>query len=183
ALAVIGALIGGVSLSGSLIAWAKLEGRMKIVRLPSQHWIDAGVAAVTVIIGLIIIASDPGVGVLITLFFLLSLALGVLVTNPIGGADMPVVISLYNALTGLAVAFEGFALGNEAMIIAGMVVGAAGTLLTQLMAKAMNRALANVLFGQFGAAATGGEAQAVEGALKPIEASDAAVMMAYAERV
>src|SRR5699024_1369329 len=97
-LAVVGAAIGGVSLSGSLIAWAKLEGKMKTVRLPSQHWVNAGVAAITVIIGLIIIASDPGVWILITLFFLLSLALGVLVTNPIGGADMPVVISLYNAL-------------------------------------------------------------------------------------
>jgi NAD(P) transhydrogenase subunit beta len=95
---------------------------------------------------------------------------------------MPVVISLYNAFTGLAVAFEGFVLDNEAMIIAGTVVGAAGTLLTQLMAKAMNRSIGNVLFGSFGAAA-GGEAQAITGSQKPIEASDVAVMMAYAERV
>jgi len=102
-------------------------------------------------------------------------------TLPIGGADMPVVISLYNAFTGLAVAFEGFVLQNEAMIIAGTVVGAAGTLLTQLMAKAMNRSIGNVLFGSFGAAGAAG--QAIAGAQKPIEASDAAVMMAYAERV
>ncbi len=102
-------------------------------------------------------------------------------TLPIGGADMPVVISLYNALTGLAVAFEGFVLQNEAMIIAGTVVGAAGTLLTQLMAKAMNRSLGNVLFGSFGAST--GPAQEIGGSLKEIEASDAAVMMAYAERV
>jgi NAD(P) transhydrogenase subunit beta len=105
-----------------------------------------------------------------------------LMTLPIGGADMPVVISLYNAFTGLAVAFEGFVLQNEAMIIAGMVVGAAGTLLTQLMAKAMNRSIGNVLFGSFGSAA-GAEAQAIGGSQKPIEAADAAVMMAYAERV
>jgi NAD(P) transhydrogenase subunit beta len=118
---------------------------------------------------------------LIAAFFVLALLFGLMMTLPIGGADMPVVISLYNAFTGLAVAFEGFVLGNEAMIIAGMVVGAAGTLLTQLMAKAMNRSIGNVLFGSFGA--TGGEAQAIEGAQKPIDASDAAVMMAYAERV
>ena len=104
-------------------------------------------------------------------------------TLPIGGADMPVVISLYNALTGLAVAFEGFAIGNAAMIVAGTIVGAAGTLLTQLMAKAMNRPLSNVLFSGFGggsAAAVDGE---VQGSLKPIEVEDAAVMMRYASKV
>jgi NAD(P) transhydrogenase subunit beta len=94
---------------------------------------------------------------------------------------MPVVISLYNALTGLAVAFEGYVLGNEAMVIAGTVVGAAGTLLTQLMARAMNRSLGNVLFGSFGAAS--GPAMVLAGAQKPIDAADAAVMLAYAERV
>jgi len=113
-------------------------------------------------------------------FFLAALAIGVLMTLPIGGADMPVVISLYNALTGLAVAFEGYVLGNEALIIAGMVVGAAGTLLTQLMAKAMNRSIASVLFGSFGPP---GEAAEIAGAQKPIEAADVAAMMAYAERV
>ena len=103
-------------------------------------------------------------------------------TLPIGGADMPVVISLYNALTGLAVAFEGFVLDNAAMIIAGTVVGAAGTLLTQLMAKAMNRSLGNVLFSNFGetsAAGSGG----VTGTQKAIEASDAGVMMAYSQKI
>jgi len=104
-----------------------------------------------------------------------------MMTLPIGGADMPVVISLYNALTGLAVAFEGFVLQNEAMIIAGTVVGAAGTMLTQLMARAMNRSLGNVLFGNFGAGSA--VASDIEGAMRPIEAADAAVMMAYAERV
>jgi NAD(P) transhydrogenase subunit beta len=121
---------------------------------------------------------DP---VAIVLFFALALALGVLMTLPIGGADMPVVISLYNAFTGLAVAFEGYVLGIEALIIAGMMVGAAGTLLTQLMAKAMNRPIRNVLFGNFGTG--GGEAQAISGSQKPIEAGDVAAMMAYAERV
>jgi NAD(P) transhydrogenase subunit beta len=113
-------------------------------------------------------------------FFVAALAVGVLMTLPIGGADMPVVISLYNALTGLAVAFEGYVLQNEALIIAGMVVGAAGTMLTQLMAKAMNRSIASVLFGSFGQT---GEAAEISGAQKPIEAGDVAAMMAYAERV
>ena len=102
-------------------------------------------------------------------------------TLPIGGADMPVVISLYNALTGLAVGFEGFVLDNAAMIIAGTVVGAAGTLLTQLMAKAMNRSLGNVLFANFGETSAAGGAAA--GTQKAIEASDAGVMMAYAQKV
>jgi NAD(P) transhydrogenase subunit beta len=102
-------------------------------------------------------------------------------TLPIGGADMPVVISLYNALTGLAVAFEGFVLQNAAMIIAGTVVGAAGTLLTQLMAKAMNRSLGNVLFSGFGD--TAAVASEVQGSMKAIEAVDAGVMMAFANKV
>ncbi len=103
-------------------------------------------------------------------------------TLPIGGADMPVVISLFNALTGLAVGFEGYVLGNAAMMIAGTVVGAAGSMLTQLMAKAMNRSLVNVLFGSFSSAAAG-EAASVEGSQKSIEVQDAAIMMAYAGKV
>src|SRR5690606_17583413 len=116
------------------------------------------------------------------LLFVLALALGVLMTLPIGGADMPVVISLYNALTGLAVAFEGFVIGNAAMIIAGTVVGSAGTLLTQLMARAMNRSLGNVLFSGFGD--TGGaDAGEMTGSMKEIDAADAGVSMAYAKKV
>src|SRR6185437_605673 len=124
-----------------------------------------------VVAGVLIATGHASVG-LIVAFFVFALLFGLLMTLPIGGADMPVVISLYNAFTGLAVAFEGYVLGNEAMIIAGMVVGAAGTLLTQLMAKAMNRSIGNVLFGSFGATA-GGAAQEISGAQKPIEASDA----------
>ncbi len=182
ALAVLGSLIGAVSFSGSLIAFAKLQGWLtRRVMFAGQQVFNLLVLAATVVIGVLLVSGYLQIG-LIVAFFVLALVFGLLMTLPIGGADMPVVISLYNALTGLAVAFEGFALGNEAMIIAGMVVGAAGTLLTQLMAKAMNRSLANVLFGSFGAS-TGAEAQEVDGSLKPIDASDAAVMMAYAERV
>ncbi|MEP7184761.1 MAG: NAD(P)(+) transhydrogenase (Re/Si-specific) subunit beta [Rhodanobacter sp.] len=180
-LGVLGALIGAVSFSGSLIAFAKLQGWLdKRFVFPAQRSVNLLLLAAAVIVGLVLVTGHATLP-LIVVFFVLALLFGLMMTLPIGGADMPVVISLYNAFTGLAVAFEGFVLGNEAMIIAGMVVGAAGTLLTQLMAKAMNRSLGNVLFGSFGAA--GGEAQSIDGAQKPVDAADAAVMMAYAERV
>ena len=181
-LGVLGALIGAVSFSGSLIAFAKLQGWLdKRFVFAGQRGVNLLLLALAIVVG-IALASGHASLPLIALFFALALLFGLLMTLPIGGADMPVVISLYNAFTGLAVAFEGFVLGNETMIIAGTVVGAAGTLLTQLMAKAMNRSIGNVLFGSFGAAA-GGEAQSIDGAQKPIDAADAAVMMAYAERV
>ena len=179
-LAVVGALIGAVSLTGSVIAWAKLDGRMdKRYTFPGQQWFNALVAVAAVGCG--VMALQTLALPWIVAFFALALALGVLMTLPIGGADMPVVISLYNAFTGLAVAFEGYVLGNEALIIAGTMVGAAGMLLTRLMAKAMNRSIKNVLFSDFG----GGSAQmqAIGGSMKPIEAADVAAMMAYAERV
>lgn len=178
-LAVVGALIGSVSLTGSVIAWAKLDGRLdKRFTFPGQQAFNALVFLAAVVLGVFVVLGlqQP----VIIGFFVAALAVGILMTLPIGGADMPVVISLYNALTGLAVAFEGYVLQNEALIIAGMVVGAAGTMLTQLMAKAMNRSIASVLFGSFGAT---GEAKEIAGAQKPIEAGDVAAMMAYAERV
>jgi H+-translocating NAD(P) transhydrogenase subunit beta len=178
-LAVVGALIGAVSLTGSVIAWAKLDGRMdKRYTFPGQQIFNALVAIAAVVLGVLALTTLQ-VPYIIA-FFVAALALGVLMTLPIGGADMPVVISLYNAFTGLAVAFEGYVLGNEALIIAGMMVGAAGMLLTKLMAKAMNRSINSVLFSNFGAT---GEAAAIEGSQKPIDASDVASMMAFAERV
>ena len=179
-LAVVGALIGAVSLTGSIIAWAKLDGRMdKRYTFPGQQWFNALVAIAAVVCG--VLALQTLAVPWIIAFFVLALALGVLMTLPIGGADMPVVISLYNAFTGLAVAFEGYVLGNEALIIAGMMVGAAGILLTRLMAKAMNRSIKSVLFSDFGGSS--GEAAEITGSQKPIDASDVAAMMAFAERV
>jgi NAD(P) transhydrogenase subunit beta len=179
-LGVTGALIGSVSLAGSIIAWAKLDGRMdKRYTFPGQQWFNAAVFVVALVLGGMVVQA-LGVPVILA-FFVTALALGILMTLPIGGADMPVVISLYNALTGLAVAFEGYVLGNEALIIAGMMVGAAGMLLTRLMAKAMNRSIKSVLFSNFGGG--GGALQEISGAQKPIEAGDVAAMMAYAERV
>ncbi len=182
---VVGALIGSVSFSGSIIAWAKLDGRInKTWRVTGQQALNGTVMLITLAIGAYIVfgADGQASNALIGLFFLGALLFGVLMTMPIGGADMPVVISLYNAFTGLAVGAEGFVLQNPALMIAGMVVGSAGTLLTLLMAKAMNRSVFNVIFSNFGAA--GGEAQGeMEGSMKPTDAGDAAVQMRYASTV
>ncbi|AUJ11761.1 NAD(P) transhydrogenase subunit beta [Xanthomonas oryzae pv. oryzae] len=179
ALAVIGSAIGAVSLSGSIIAWAKLDGRLdRRVTFPGQQVFNLVVVVAALVLGIWAASSLQPLAIIA--FFVAALALGVLMTLPIGGADMPVVISLYNAFTGLAVAFEGYVLGNEALIIAGMMVSAAGILLTRLMAKAMNRPISGVLFSNFGG---GGQAQEISGTQKPIEAGDVAAMMAFAERV
>ena len=179
-LGVIGALIGSISMSGSVIAWAKLDGRLdRRFNFAGQQMVNTlcFLAAVGAGVALVFHGLDVRV---IAAFFGLALLFGVLMTLPIGGADMPVVISLYNALTGLAVAFEGYVLQNEALIIAGTVVGAAGTLLTQLMAKAMNRPISNVLFSNFGG---GGEGEAIEGSQKPIDAADVASLLYIADKV
>ncbi|HEX7200535.1 MAG TPA: NAD(P)(+) transhydrogenase (Re/Si-specific) subunit beta, partial [Dongiaceae bacterium] len=182
-LAVAGGIIGAVSFSGSLIAFGKLQGLIKrSLRFAAQQILNLLLLLAALVLGALVISQTHAAPGVVTGFFLLALILGVTMTLPIGGADMPVVISLYNALTGLAVGFEGFVLNNAAMIIAGTVVGSAGTLLTQLMAKAMNRSLGNVLFSGFGdtGAVAAGE---VHGSLKPIEASDVGVMLAFAQKV
>jgi H+-translocating NAD(P) transhydrogenase subunit beta len=183
-LAVIGALIGSVAFSGSMVAFAKLQGLIKrSLVFPGQQLFNLLVFGGALVFGFILMGADQPGSFSILVFFGLALLFGILMTLPIGGADMPVVISLYNALTGLAVAFEGFVLSNAAMIIAGTVVGSAGTLLTQLMAKAMNRSLSNVLFSGFGSGTTSSAEQDSEGIMKEIDATDAAVMMAYADKV
>jgi NAD(P) transhydrogenase subunit beta len=183
-LAVLGGLIGSISLSGSLIAWGKLDGRInKTLRLTGLQAINGTLLLILVLIGAYIVYMHGAVpaGVL-TVFFALALFYGVMMTMPIGGADMPVVISLYNAFTGLAVGFEGYVLNNPALMIAGMVVGSAGTLLTLLMAKAMNRSVANVLFSNFGA--VGDEQQGeIQGSMRPVDAGDAGINMRYASKV
>ncbi len=183
-LAVLGGFIGSVAFSGSMVAFAKLQGILrKDFRFRGQNLVNLLLLAGIAVLGVLTIVEQGGQTdpQMLALFYGLALLLGVTMTLPIGGADMPVVISLYNALTGLAVAFEGFVLNNAAMIIAGTVVGSAGTLLTQLMAKAMNRSLGNVLFSGFGDSA-GGD-QEVTGTMKPIEATDVGVMMAFAQKV
>jgi NAD(P) transhydrogenase subunit beta len=186
----LGALIGAVSLSGSLIAWAKLQGVIKKpLRVKGQQIFNMLVFAATVAVGCYLVYVSAGgphpllsMYQLIALFFACALVFGILMTLPIGGADMPVVISIYNAATGLAVGLEGFVLENPALMIAGMVVGAAGTLLTTLMAKAMNRSITNVLFSNFGDAPKH-KAGHMKGSLKPTEAGDAGIFMHYAKSV
>ncbi|RUQ33588.1 MAG: NAD(P)(+) transhydrogenase (Re/Si-specific) subunit beta [Candidatus Competibacteraceae bacterium] len=186
-MAVAGALIGAVSFSGSVVAFGKLQ-ELKFFkddakfRFSGQQKVNMVIFASAVLLGLVVAVSHSTSGGLISVFFLLALAFGAMMALPIGGADMPVVISLFNAFTGLAVALEGFVLGNSAMIIAGIIVGSSGTLLTLMMAKAMNRSVSNVLFSNW-AALGSGEAQAVTGSLKPMEPPDAAIQMAYASKV
>jgi NAD(P) transhydrogenase subunit beta len=182
-LAVLGALIGSVAFSGSCVAFAKLQGIMtKTWRLPAQNAVNVILALVALGLGIsIVMAGHPSSNAIIG-FFVLSLVLGVILTTPIGGADMPVVISLLNAFTGLAVGMEGYVLQNPALIVAGIVVGASGTLLTQLMAKAMNRPISNVIFTPISGEASGG-GEAVEGTMKELSGLDAAAMMRYANKV
>jgi len=183
-LAVLGAVIGAVSFSGSAVAFAKLQGIMKkTLRLPLHQIINIGLLIAVIVFGYLVATGTPVSFEHVMIFFVLALILGVMVTLPIGGADMPVVISLFNALTGLAVAFEGFVLNNAAMIIAGTVVGSSGTLLTQLMAKAMNRPISNVLFSSFGSDGGAAVEEEIEGSMKEIQANDAAIMMAYGQKV
>ncbi len=188
ALSVAGAVIGSTSIAGSVIAFLKLQGwmRQKAIVIPGRQVINTGVLVVGAAFGVFAVVRVETIWLLP--FFLLLLLYGVLLTLPIGGADMPVVISLFNALTGIAVALDGFALVNGplgdagyAMVIAGTLVGAAGSLLTLLMSKAMNRSIGNVLFGAFGA--TEEEGGAIQGSMKPIEADDAAALMEYANQV
>ena len=183
AIAGMGGLIGTVSFSGSLVAFAKLQGIMrKTFHLPAQNAVNAVLAGLTFFAGIHLIILGHAATLQILAFFVLALALGAIFSMPIGGADMPVVISLFNALTGLAVGFEGYVLNNPALIIAGIVVGSAGTLLTKLMARAMNRPLTNILFKPItGEAGTGGVG--ISGTLKEVSALDAASMLRYAQKV
>lgn len=182
---VAGLVIGSVSFSGSIIAFLKLNGTMnKPIRLPSYNLLNN-----LVMLGVLgfagYVAYSGGNMMLAYLLFASALLYGVLFTIPIGGADMPVVISLLNSFTGLAAAFGGFLYGNKVMLTGGILVGSAGTLLTLVMCKAMNRPLSNVIFGAFGEgskAATSGGSE-VKGTTKEASVSDVAVLMNYSKKV
>jgi H+-translocating NAD(P) transhydrogenase subunit beta len=188
-LAVVGGLIGAVSFAGSLIAFLKLQGwmRPRPITFTGQQILNMAVLVLAIVSGVLIVMQPswvpPSLAMYLPLFFVLSLGFGILMTLPIGGADMPVVISMYNAFTGLAVALDGFSFAtpNYAMVIAGIIVGAAGSLLTLNMAKAMNRSISNVFFGAFGA--TEEKELQIHGSMKAIEVDDVAVMLAYANKV
>jgi len=178
-------LIGGVTFSGSVVAAGKLAGRIagRPIVFRGGHWVNLGLFAVALAAGWTYTARRGGVPVLIVLL-LAALALGVLGTLPIGGADMPVVISLLNACTGTAVAMAGFVLASTPLIIAGALVGAAGAILTKLMADAMNRSLLSIVAGGFGTGDGGAQvAPAGGGTVREASPDDAALQLAYASRV
>jgi H+-translocating NAD(P) transhydrogenase subunit beta len=180
---VLGLIIGSVSFAGSMIAWGKLAGKVKDFSFKGQNILNLIFLAVALGLGGYLIAN-PGASILIYAILALALLYGVMFVMPIGGADMPVVISLLNSFTGVAAACGGFLYNNKVMLTGGILVGAAGTLLTILMCKAMNRSLRNVLIGSFGgnAAAVGGGSKA-QGDYKEINLSDSATIMSYANKV
>jgi NAD(P) transhydrogenase subunit beta len=180
----LGMIIGSVSFSGSVIAWGKLNGKINDFAFKGQHIVNLSILAVIAGITAYILAGRPPET--IELFYtvlVLSLLYGVLFVFPIGGADMPVVISLLNSFTGVAAACGGFLYDNKAMLTGGILVGAAGTLLTILMCKAMNRSLTNVLIGSFGGGATAAGEKKDQGNYKEITVGDAAMIMNYAQKV
>jgi H+-translocating NAD(P) transhydrogenase subunit beta len=182
----LGLIIGAVSFSGSMIAWGKLNGKIKDFAFGGQHIINQVILLLNVVIAAYIITVRPEqTHVLFYVIVALSILYGIFFVLPIGGADMPVVISLLNSFTGVAAACGGFLYDNKVMLTGGILVGAAGTLLTILMCKAMNRSLLNVLIGSFGGnkANTTGAGVAVGGSYKEVTLSDAAVVMSYANKV
>ncbi len=180
----LGLIIGSVSFAGSMIAWGKLNGGIKDFSFKGQHIFNIVLLLVILGLAVFLVAETPsGSRIIFYIIFALSLLYGVFFVFPIGGADMPVVISLLNSFTGVAAACGGFLYDNKVMLTGGILVGAAGTLLTILMCKAMNRSLANVLIGSFGGDKTGAGSTKQQGAYKEISLSDAAVVMAYANKV
>jgi NAD(P) transhydrogenase subunit beta len=178
---VLGMIIGTVSFAGSIIAWGKLNGRIKDKTIPGGQIINFAIFAGIIALSIMVVGNpSPG------LFYgILALAAtyGILFVMPIGGADMPVVISLLNSFTGCAAAFGGFLYNNPVMLTGGILVGSAGTILTILMCKAMNRSLKNVLIGSFGGQKAVGGAAKEQGNYKEISLNDSAVLMAYAQKV
>jgi len=210
----IGLIIGAVSFAGSMVAWGKLNGKVKDYTFRGQHIANIALLASIIAVAVILLSTisssfelvndnltntanrvtirapfnliriNTSVYVLFYVLLLFSLAYGVLFVLPIGGADMPVVISLLNSFTGVAAACGGFLYDNKVMMTGGILVGAAGTLLTILMCRAMNRSLKNVLIGAFGGGGvTGSTVSKDQGAYKEITLSDAAVVLAYANKV
>lgn len=179
----LGILIGSISFAGSMIAYGKLESKIKDKIFPFQQFINMGMFLVLIIIGGWIMFLDEPNGTLIYLLLALSLIYGVMFVLPIGGADMPVVISLLNSFTGMAAALGGFLYSNNVMLTGGILVGSAGTILTVLMCKAMNRSLTNVLLGAFGGNTSAAKSASGDQSVSEISISDAAVILSYAKRV
>ena len=179
-----GVIIGSVSFSGSMIAWAKLSGTMnKPIRFPKYNILNN-----LLLLGLLAFAgymlwSQTESQLFLYLLFFGALIYGIMFVIPIGGADMPVVISLLNSFTGLAAALGGFLYGNMVMLTGGILVGSAGTILTFAMCDAMNRPLSNVIFGSFGDTGSEGNTSSPKGNIKKATASDVAILMNYSQKV
>jgi len=189
---VLGMIIGSVSFAGSMIAWGKLNGTIKDRSFGAQQFINIGLLLLILVVTVYFLFqctdaqqfTASGVTVFFYSILAVSLLYGILFVMPIGGADMPVVISLLNSFTGVAAAFGGFLYDNPVMLTGGILVGSAGTILTMLMCRAMNRSLKNVLIGALGSKKTGGAAGSKEqGNYKEISLNDTAVLMAYARKV
>ena len=182
----LGTAIGAVSLSGSLVAFGKLQELLpeRPMRFPLQMQLNALLLVATLALGVMVTVGQGGTTTVLILAGLATL-LGILAVLPIGGADMPVVVSLLNSCTGVAAALTGFVVHNQLLVVAGALVGASGTLLTFMMARAMNRPVSNVLFGGFGAVATdgAGSASAIARLVKETSADDVGVALAYARNV
>lgn len=175
--------VGAITFSGSVIAWGKLSGALRDkLRLPLPQLVNLIVLAANVYLGYLIIANGPNSIPILALFTLAGLAYGVTAVTPIGGGDMPVVISLLNSLSGVAAAISGLLYANNFMIVGGLLVGASGTILTMLMCRAMNRSLFSVIIGGFGSASKNAAAGS-GGTAKEVNISDLAIQLKYAKKV
>ncbi|MBX7181065.1 MAG: NAD(P)(+) transhydrogenase (Re/Si-specific) subunit beta, partial [Bacteroidia bacterium] len=181
---VAGLIIGSVSFSGSIIAFLKLNGTMnQPIRLPQYNIINTIVMVAVLAFGAWVVYASPDSQIVLFALFSAAILYGILFTVPIGGADMPVVISLLNSFTGLAAAFGGFLYDNKIMLTGGILVGSAGTLLTLVMCEAMNRPLFNVIFGAFGGGQAAAGSSSEKGSIKDISVSDTATLMNYSKKV
>jgi H+-translocating NAD(P) transhydrogenase subunit beta len=178
----LGLIIGSIAFSGSMYAYGKLDGKVGDIMAPVMKYINLLFLAVIVLITLYLLFGTEAPAWWIYVLLTISLVYGVTFVMPIGGADMPVVISLLNSFTGIAAAMAGFIYSNEAMILGGILVGAAGTILTILMCRAMNRSLLNVIIGAFGGGGVAG-IDKEKGIIKEISLSDAAVLLTYTQKV
>jgi len=180
---ILSVLIGGVTLTGSLIAYGKLSEKMpsKAIQFSGQQLFN-GALVVAILVSAVMFCMAPGIeSPWLIAVIILSLVFGIMITIPIGGADMPVVIALLNSYSGLAACAAGFVLSNNLLIVSGSLVGASGLILTNIMCKAMNRSLSNVLFSGFGASKV--SSATVEGEVKPITADDAYLILEAAQNV
>ncbi len=181
---VLGMIIGTVSFTGSMIAWGKLAGKIKDKAIPAGQLVNFLLFGGLIVLSVMVIGGFTTNPVLFYSILILAAMYGILFVMPIGGADMPVVISLLNSFTGVAAAFGGFLYDNPVMLTGGILVGSAGTILTILMCNAMNRSLKNVLIGSFGGGTTGGGGGDKEqGSHKEVSLNDTAVLMAYSQKV